>query len=162
MGSQWDALSALGALAAAWLLLRGTWGVARAVYVYLLPQVRRGNAWLRAQGAWAGKGPGVLPRRSGWGLLGGGGGGRVTGDRWVGTLPPSQGSGQGTHGSKRGKGWCDQGRGVTKSPTWYRWQEQVAERSQVMGRQGEGASGHVCTAQRPCAEPGCPGPGAHG
>ncbi|XP_013002348.1 very-long-chain 3-oxoacyl-CoA reductase-B-like isoform X3 [Cavia porcellus] len=53
MESQWDALSALGAITAAWLLLRGTWGVARAVYVYLLPQVRRGNAWLRAQGAWA-------------------------------------------------------------------------------------------------------------
>ncbi|XP_013002349.1 very-long-chain 3-oxoacyl-CoA reductase-B-like isoform X2 [Cavia porcellus] len=53
MESKWDALSTLGAITAAWLLLRGTWGVARAVYVYLLPQVRRGNAWLRAQGAWA-------------------------------------------------------------------------------------------------------------
>ncbi|KAM6154383.1 very-long-chain 3-oxoacyl-CoA reductase-B-like [Erethizon dorsatum] len=53
MESKWDALSALGAVTAAWLLLRGTWGVARAVYVYLLPQVRRGNPWLRAQGAWA-------------------------------------------------------------------------------------------------------------
>ncbi|XP_063110087.1 17-beta-hydroxysteroid dehydrogenase type 3-like [Cavia porcellus] len=53
MESKWDALSALGAITAAWLLLTGTWGVARAVYVYLLPQVRRGNAWLRAQGAWA-------------------------------------------------------------------------------------------------------------
>ncbi|XP_005412560.1 PREDICTED: very-long-chain 3-oxoacyl-CoA reductase-B-like [Chinchilla lanigera] len=53
MESRWDLLNALGALTAAWLLLRGTWGVARAVYVYLLPQVRRGNSWLRAQGAWA-------------------------------------------------------------------------------------------------------------
>nr|XP_013002343.1 very-long-chain 3-oxoacyl-CoA reductase-B-like isoform X1 [Cavia porcellus] len=53
MESKWDVLSALGAITAAGLLLTGTWGVARAVYVYLLPQVRRGNAWLRAQGAWA-------------------------------------------------------------------------------------------------------------
>ncbi|XP_023560331.1 very-long-chain 3-oxoacyl-CoA reductase-B-like isoform X2 [Octodon degus] len=53
MQSKWDMLSILGALTAAWLLLQVTWGVARTVYVYLLPQVRRGNAWLRAQGAWA-------------------------------------------------------------------------------------------------------------
>lgn len=58
MESGWDALSALGAVTAAWLLLRATWGVARAAYVYLLPQVRWGNAWLRAQGPWAGEGPG--------------------------------------------------------------------------------------------------------
>ncbi|XP_021106578.1 testosterone 17-beta-dehydrogenase 3-like [Heterocephalus glaber] len=53
MESRWDALSTLGAITASWLLLRATWGVARAVYLYLLPQVRRGNRWLRAQGAWA-------------------------------------------------------------------------------------------------------------
>ncbi|XP_004453325.1 very-long-chain 3-oxoacyl-CoA reductase-B-like isoform X2 [Dasypus novemcinctus] len=49
----WDALRALGAVTAAWLLLRVAWGVGRAVYVYLLPQVRRGDPWLRSQGAWA-------------------------------------------------------------------------------------------------------------
>lgn len=53
MESKWDLLSTLGALTAAWLLLRGTWGMVRTAYVYLLPQVRRGNAWLQAQGAWA-------------------------------------------------------------------------------------------------------------
>uniref|UniRef100_H0W3W9 17beta-estradiol 17-dehydrogenase n=2 Tax=Cavia porcellus TaxID=10141 RepID=H0W3W9_CAVPO len=58
MESKWDALSVLGAITATWLLLQGTWRMACAVYVYLLPQVRRGNAWLRAQGSWAGKGSG--------------------------------------------------------------------------------------------------------
>ncbi|XP_058136400.1 very-long-chain 3-oxoacyl-CoA reductase-B-like [Dasypus novemcinctus] len=53
MESGWDVLRALGTVAAAWLLLRAAWGVGRAVYVYLLPPVRRGDPWLRSQGAWA-------------------------------------------------------------------------------------------------------------
>lgn len=53
MQSGWDPLSALGAATAVWLLLWATWRVGCAVYVYLLPQVRRGAPWLRAHGAWA-------------------------------------------------------------------------------------------------------------
>ncbi|XP_062032550.1 17-beta-hydroxysteroid dehydrogenase type 3-like isoform X1 [Lepus europaeus] len=53
MESRWDVLSAVGAITCVWLLLRVAWGVARGVYVYLLPQARRGSPWLRAQGAWA-------------------------------------------------------------------------------------------------------------
>lgn len=53
MESRWDVLSAVGAITCAWLLLRVAWGVARGVYVYLLPQARRGSPWLRAQGTWA-------------------------------------------------------------------------------------------------------------
>ncbi|XP_076987569.1 very-long-chain 3-oxoacyl-CoA reductase-B-like [Tamandua tetradactyla] len=53
MESGWSALSALGAVTAAWLLLWGLWGLGRAVYVFLLPQVRPGAQWLRSQGAWA-------------------------------------------------------------------------------------------------------------
>ncbi|XP_058530696.1 very-long-chain 3-oxoacyl-CoA reductase-B-like [Ochotona princeps] len=53
MESRWDVLSALGAVTCVWLLLQAMWAVARGVYVYLLPQVRRGAPWLRAQGAWA-------------------------------------------------------------------------------------------------------------
>ncbi|XP_007941266.1 very-long-chain 3-oxoacyl-CoA reductase-like [Orycteropus afer afer] len=53
MGMCWDALSALGALTAMWLLLRAVWGTGCAVYVYLLPSVRRDARWLRAHGAWA-------------------------------------------------------------------------------------------------------------
>ncbi|XP_040852178.1 very-long-chain 3-oxoacyl-CoA reductase-B-like [Ochotona curzoniae] len=53
MESRWDVLSALGAVTCVWLLLQAVWAVARGVYVYLLPQVRRGAPWLRAQGAWA-------------------------------------------------------------------------------------------------------------
>ncbi|XP_012862067.1 very-long-chain 3-oxoacyl-CoA reductase-like [Echinops telfairi] len=49
----WDPLRALGALTAAWLLLRVAWGVGRLVYVYLLPWACRGDSWIRAQGAWA-------------------------------------------------------------------------------------------------------------
>ncbi|XP_076989718.1 very-long-chain 3-oxoacyl-CoA reductase-B-like [Tamandua tetradactyla] len=49
----WSALSALGAVTAAWLLLLGLWGLGRTVYVFLLPQVRPGAPWLRSQGAWA-------------------------------------------------------------------------------------------------------------
>ncbi|XP_046536420.1 very-long-chain 3-oxoacyl-CoA reductase-B-like isoform X2 [Equus quagga] len=53
MESEWDALRALGAVTALWLLLRVTWEVGHLVYVYLLPQARRGAPWLRAHGAWA-------------------------------------------------------------------------------------------------------------
>uniref|UniRef100_A0A8C3W5G7 17beta-estradiol 17-dehydrogenase n=1 Tax=Catagonus wagneri TaxID=51154 RepID=A0A8C3W5G7_9CETA len=53
MESEWDALRVLGALTALCLLLWVTWGVGHTVYVYLLPQVRRGNTWLRSHGAWA-------------------------------------------------------------------------------------------------------------
>ncbi|XP_049756862.1 very-long-chain 3-oxoacyl-CoA reductase-like [Loxodonta africana] len=53
MVAWWDALGVLGALTAAWLMLRAVWGAGRAVYVYLLPSVRRDAAWLRAHGAWA-------------------------------------------------------------------------------------------------------------
>ncbi|XP_076987583.1 very-long-chain 3-oxoacyl-CoA reductase-B-like [Tamandua tetradactyla] len=53
MESGWFTLIALGAVTAAWLLLWGLWGLGRAVYVFLLPQVRRGAPWLRSQGAWA-------------------------------------------------------------------------------------------------------------
>ncbi|XP_057569605.1 very-long-chain 3-oxoacyl-CoA reductase-B-like isoform X2 [Hippopotamus amphibius kiboko] len=53
MESEWDALRVLGAITAMCLLLWVTWGVGYTVYVYLLPQVRRGNSWLRAHGAWA-------------------------------------------------------------------------------------------------------------
>ncbi|XP_004381837.1 very-long-chain 3-oxoacyl-CoA reductase-like [Trichechus manatus latirostris] len=49
----WDALGVLGALTAAWLMLRAVWSAGRAVYVFLLPSVRRGAPWLRAHGAWA-------------------------------------------------------------------------------------------------------------
>ncbi|XP_036272306.1 very-long-chain 3-oxoacyl-CoA reductase-like [Pipistrellus kuhlii] len=53
MGPEWDALRALGAAAALCLLLRAAWGAGCAVYVHLLPPVRRGAPWLRAHGAWA-------------------------------------------------------------------------------------------------------------
>ncbi|XP_012862068.1 very-long-chain 3-oxoacyl-CoA reductase-like [Echinops telfairi] len=49
----WELLSVLGALTAAGLLLGAAWGVARAVYIYLLPWAGPGDAWIRAQGAWA-------------------------------------------------------------------------------------------------------------
>lgn len=61
MESRWDVLSALGAVTCVWLLLQAVWAVARGVYVYLLPQVRRGAPWLRAQGAWAGESEGTAP-----------------------------------------------------------------------------------------------------
>ncbi|XP_070306796.1 very-long-chain 3-oxoacyl-CoA reductase-B-like isoform X3 [Odocoileus virginianus] len=53
MESEWDALRVLGAVTALFLLLWATWAVGSTVYVYLLPQVRRSNHWLRAHGAWA-------------------------------------------------------------------------------------------------------------
>ncbi|XP_008063318.2 very-long-chain 3-oxoacyl-CoA reductase-B-like [Carlito syrichta] len=53
MEPEWGPLSVLGAVAAAWLLLRATWELGRGVYVYLLPRARRGAPWLRAHGAWA-------------------------------------------------------------------------------------------------------------
>lgn len=53
MESEWDPLRALGAVTAVCLLLWAAWGVGCTVYVYLLPQVRRGAPWLRAHGAWA-------------------------------------------------------------------------------------------------------------
>ncbi|CAI9161457.1 unnamed protein product [Rangifer tarandus platyrhynchus] len=53
MESEWDALRVLGAVTALFLLLWATWVVGSTVYVYLLPQVRRSNYWLRAHGAWA-------------------------------------------------------------------------------------------------------------
>ncbi|XP_070258243.1 very-long-chain 3-oxoacyl-CoA reductase-like [Myotis yumanensis] len=53
MESEWESLSALGAVTAVCLLLWATWGVGCTVYVYLLPPVRRGAPWLRAHGAWA-------------------------------------------------------------------------------------------------------------
>ncbi|XP_047647138.1 very-long-chain 3-oxoacyl-CoA reductase-B-like isoform X3 [Phacochoerus africanus] len=53
MESEWDALRVLGAVTALCLLLWVIWGVGSTVYIYLLPQVRRGNAWLRSHGAWA-------------------------------------------------------------------------------------------------------------
>ncbi|XP_075392728.1 very-long-chain 3-oxoacyl-CoA reductase-like [Tenrec ecaudatus] len=49
----WELLSVLGALTAARLLLGAAWGVARAVYIYLLPWTGPGDAWIRSQGAWA-------------------------------------------------------------------------------------------------------------
>ncbi|XP_006871539.1 PREDICTED: estradiol 17-beta-dehydrogenase 12-like [Chrysochloris asiatica] len=49
----WDPLCALGALTAAWLLLWAVWGAGRAIYVYLLPWVRRDARWFRSHGAWA-------------------------------------------------------------------------------------------------------------
>lgn len=61
MESRWDVLSALGAVTCVWLLLQAVWAVARGVYVYLLPQVRRGAPWLRTQGAWAGESEGTAP-----------------------------------------------------------------------------------------------------
>ncbi|XP_004710628.3 very-long-chain 3-oxoacyl-CoA reductase-B-like [Echinops telfairi] len=51
--AMWEPLHALGALTAAWLLLGAAWRVGRLVYVYLLPWARRGDSWIRAQGAWA-------------------------------------------------------------------------------------------------------------
>uniref|UniRef100_A0A8C6CS25 17beta-estradiol 17-dehydrogenase n=1 Tax=Moschus moschiferus TaxID=68415 RepID=A0A8C6CS25_MOSMO len=53
MESEWDALRVLGAVTALFLLLWATWAVASTIYVYLLPQARRSNHWLRAHGAWA-------------------------------------------------------------------------------------------------------------
>ncbi|XP_010945101.1 very-long-chain 3-oxoacyl-CoA reductase-B [Camelus dromedarius] len=53
MESEWDALRVLGAVTAVCLLLWVTWGLVYTVYVYLLPQARRGAPWLRAHGAWA-------------------------------------------------------------------------------------------------------------
>ncbi|KAM8788819.1 very-long-chain 3-oxoacyl-CoA reductase-B-like [Rhynchonycteris naso] len=53
MESEWDTLRALGAVTALYLLLWVTWWVGCTVYVYLLPQVRRGAPWLRTHGAWA-------------------------------------------------------------------------------------------------------------
>ncbi|XP_065776711.1 very-long-chain 3-oxoacyl-CoA reductase-B-like [Muntiacus reevesi] len=53
MESEWDALRVLGAVTALFLLLWATWAVGSTVYVFLLPQVRRSNHWLRAHGAWA-------------------------------------------------------------------------------------------------------------
>lgn len=61
MESRWDVLSALGAVTCVWLLLQAVWMVAGGMYVYLLPQVRRGAPWLRAQGAWAGESEGIAP-----------------------------------------------------------------------------------------------------
>lgn len=55
MEPEWDALRVLGAATALLLLLWATWAVGSTVYVYLLPQVRRSNHWLRAHGAWAGE-----------------------------------------------------------------------------------------------------------
>ncbi|XP_075392727.1 very-long-chain 3-oxoacyl-CoA reductase-like [Tenrec ecaudatus] len=49
----WELLSVLGALTAAGVLLRAAWGVARVVYIYLLPWTGPSDAWIRAQGAWA-------------------------------------------------------------------------------------------------------------
>lgn len=56
MESEWDTLRALGAVTAVGLLLWAIWGVSYTVYVYLLPQARRGSPWLRAHGSWAGEG----------------------------------------------------------------------------------------------------------
>ncbi|XP_055267040.1 very-long-chain 3-oxoacyl-CoA reductase-B-like [Moschus berezovskii] len=53
MESEWDALRVLGAVTALFLLLWATWAVGSTIYVYLLPQARRSNHWLRAHGAWA-------------------------------------------------------------------------------------------------------------
>uniref|UniRef100_A0A8B9YK41 17beta-estradiol 17-dehydrogenase n=1 Tax=Bos mutus grunniens TaxID=30521 RepID=A0A8B9YK41_BOSMU len=53
MEAEWDALRVLGAVTALFLLLWATWAVGSTVYIYLLPQARRSNHWLRAHGAWA-------------------------------------------------------------------------------------------------------------
>ncbi|XP_058386969.1 very-long-chain 3-oxoacyl-CoA reductase-like [Diceros bicornis minor] len=53
MESEWDPLRTLGVVTAVCLLLWATWVVGHTVYVYLLPQARRGAPWLRAHGAWA-------------------------------------------------------------------------------------------------------------
>ncbi|OWK16440.1 hypothetical protein Celaphus_00004606 [Cervus elaphus hippelaphus] len=63
MESEWDALRVLGAVTALFLLLWATWAVGSTVYVYLLPQVRRSNHWLRAHGAWAGKKGGLCAKQ---------------------------------------------------------------------------------------------------
>lgn len=76
MESEWDALRALGAVTALWLLLRVTWEVGHLVYVYLLPQARRGAPWLRAHGAWAGEERGLCAK---WVWVGAAG--MRTGDR---------------------------------------------------------------------------------
>lgn len=67
---EWDPLRALGAVTAASLLLWAAWAVGCTVYVYLLPQVRRGAPWLRAHGAWAGKRQGLCAKRVAMGIAG--------------------------------------------------------------------------------------------
>lgn len=47
MESGWDELRVLGAVTAVYLLLWAACGVGYTVYVYLLPQARRGAPWLR-------------------------------------------------------------------------------------------------------------------
>lgn len=89
MESGWEPLSALGAATAVCLLLRAAWRVGCAVYVHLLPQVRRGAPWLRAHGAWAGERPGGPCAR------GGGGGAPSNQDRGQARTPnPGRGGGE--------------------------------------------------------------------
>ena len=63
MEAEWDALRVLGAVTALFLLLRATWAVGSIVYVYLLPQARQSNHWLRAHGAWAGQKEGLCTKQ---------------------------------------------------------------------------------------------------
>lgn len=96
MESEWDALRVLGAVTALFLLLWATWAVGSTVYVYLLPQVRRSNHWLRAHGAWAGKKGGLCAKQVEAGQQEHG---QMTGEG------PQSGQTPGTPGSITGEGW---------------------------------------------------------